>query len=67
MRRIGKQRVHLGEHLAIAVVETTGDSARKLDVGQLVAADGDHVALAEQDVARLMDRIGQKEAGKSVT
>ena len=41
-----------------------GDGAGDLDVGQLVLADGHHVALAEEDVAGLVHRVGQQQAGE---
>ena len=65
-RHVREQRVDLGEHLAVAVVEAAGDGARELNVGQLVAADWHHVALAEQNVACLMDGIGEQKARELV-
>ena len=52
--------------MRVALVEAAGDLARLLDVRQLVLADGDDVALAEQDVARLMHRIGEQKAGQGM-
>ena len=63
-RRVGQQRVDLGEHLAVAVVELACDGAGELDVRQLVAPDRHHVALAEQDVARLVHGVGEQKAGE---
>ena len=57
-RGLGQQRVDLGEHLAVAVVKAACDGAGELDVRQLVAADGHHIALADQDVAGLVHRVG---------
>ena len=65
-RHVREQCVDLGEHLAIAVVETTGNGARELDVGQLVATNRHHIALAEQNVACLMDGIGEQKARELV-
>ena len=65
-RGLGQQRVDLGEHLAVAVVKATGDGAGELDVRQLVATNRHHVALAEQDVASLVHRVGEQKAGKLV-
>ena len=65
-RGLGEQGVHLGEDLAIAVVELACDETRELDVGQLIAAHGDHVALAEEDVAGLVHGIGEQKAGELV-
>ena len=65
-RGLGQQRVDLREHLAVAVVKAAGDGAGELDMRQLVATDGHHVALAEQDVAGLMHRVGEQKAGELV-
>ena len=67
---VGEKGVDLGEDrvavLAEAVVKAAGDGARELDVGQLVATDGNHVALAEEDVAGLVHGIGEEQARELV-
>ena len=65
-RGLGQQCFDLGEHLAVAVVKAAGDGAGELDVRQLVATDGHHIALAEQDVAGLVHRVGEQKAGELV-
>ena len=52
--------------LGVAFVETTGDGAGDLDVRQVVFANWDHVRLAEENVACLMHRVGEQQAGQCV-
>ena len=52
--------------MAVTLVEAAGDLAGLLDVRQLILADGHDVALAEQDVARLVHGIGEQKAGERV-
>ena len=69
LRSVGQDGVRLREHrvlLGIALVETTRDGAGDLDVRQVVLADRHDVRLAEQDVASLMNRIGEQQAGQRV-
>ena len=63
---VGEQRLGLREDLAVTLVEPACDKARGLDVGQLVLAHGHDVALAEQDVAGLVDGVGEQKAGERV-
>ena len=63
-RRRGQQAGNVGEHLSVSIIEATGDLCRNLDVGQLVTTDWNDVSLAEEDVACLVDGIGQQEAGQ---
>ena len=63
---VGKQAHRLWEHFTVAFVERASNLARDLDVRQLVFADWHDIAFAEQDVARLMHRVGQKQARQLV-
>jgi hypothetical protein len=45
----------------VALVEAPRDQPRDLDVRQLVLADRHHVAVAEQDVGGLMDRVREQQ------
>ena len=59
-RRLGEDRLRLGERLAVAVVEGADDLARQLEVGRLVPADRHERRLVDDDVGRLEDRVGQQ-------
>ena len=52
--------------LRVPLVEPAGDGARDLHMRQIVLADRHHVGLAEQDVARLMHRVGEQQTGQCV-
>lgn len=54
---VGEDAFGLGEDRGVALVETTRDRTRDLDVGELVLANGNDVALAEENVAGLVNRI----------
>ena len=62
LRRLGDQGLGHREHLAVPLVEPACDRPGHLDVRQIVLPDGHQVALAEQDVRRLVDGIGQQQA-----
>ena len=51
-RGLGQQRLDLGKYLAVAVVKAAGDGTGELDVRQLVAADGHHIALCRTGCRR---------------
>ena len=59
-RRLGVDRLRLGERVAVAVVEGADDLARQLEVGGLVLADRDERRLVDDDVGRLEDRVGEQ-------
>jgi hypothetical protein len=66
-RGVGEERIRFGEERVprrVALVEAAGDESRGLHVWELVEADGDQVRLAEQNVRRLVDGIGEHEAGR---
>ena len=52
--------------LGVTLVEPAGDGAGDLHMRQVVLADRHHVGLTEQDVACLMHRVGQQQAGQRV-
>jgi hypothetical protein len=56
--RLGEDRTPV----AVAVVEAAGDGAGQFEVGQLVPADRDQRALAEQDVGGLVHGVGEHQA-----
>ena len=60
LRRLGEQRLRLGEHLAVEAVEAARDLARQLEVRHLVDADRHAARLVEQDVGRLQHRIAEQ-------
>ena len=55
-----------GVPTGVALVETAGDGPGQLHVGEVVLPDRDHVGLAEEYVAGLVDRVGQQQAGQGV-
>jgi hypothetical protein len=61
-RRGRKQRVGHREHRAEPVVEAAGDQPGHLDVRQLILADRHQGRLAEQDVRRLVHRVGEHQS-----
>ena len=67
LRRIVEQAFRFGEYMTIAIVEATSDLARDLDMRQLILTDGHDTALAEQNIARLMNRIGKQKPGERMT
>ena len=60
--RLREHRVLLG----VTLVETAGDGARDFHVRQVVLADRHDIGLAEEDVARLMHRVGEQQTGQRV-
>ena len=59
-RRLGVDRLRLGERVAVAGVERADDLARQLEVGGLVLADRHERRLVDDDVGGLQDRIGEQ-------
>ena len=59
-RRLGEDRLRLGERLAVAGVERADDLARQLEVGRLVLADRHERRLVDDDVGGLQDRVGEQ-------
>ena len=62
-RRLGEDRLRLGERVAVAVVEGAHDLARQLEVGRLVLADRHQRRLVDDDVGGLQDRVGRAARG----
>jgi len=58
-----QEKVMLDIGVSESFVEAPGDHAGLFQVRQLVLAHRDEVALAEQDVGRLMHRVGEQQPG----
>jgi len=56
-RRIGEDRLRLGEDRPVAAVEGAHDLARQLEVGGLVLPDRHPAGLVDDDVRGLQDRV----------
>lgn len=66
----GEQRVGLAEDRragAVALVEPPGDQPRGLHVRQLISPDRHQVAVAEQNVGGLVDRVGEQQCAQAAT
>ena len=59
-RRLGEDRLRLGERVAVAGVEGADDLARQLEVRRLVLADRHERRLVDDDVGRLQDGVGEQ-------
>src|SRR6266511_837165 len=60
LRRLSQERLRLGEHRRIEMIEASSDVARQLDMRYLIDAHWHIIALIDDDVGGLQHRVTQK-------